>query len=81
MSKRNNLAELKFLFKMGLSRLVRKLSLISGTNLLFPFPKMVNSAKDGPLMQFKRDWRIALSFDGLVFLNVKGDKQICCPVL
>ena len=43
--KRNNLAELMFLFKIGLPRLISKLSLISRTNLL-PFVKMVNSSKD-----------------------------------
>ena len=66
-----------FLFKIGLSRLISKLSLISSTNLLFPFAKMVNTSKDGILLQFKRWLRIALSFDGLVFLNVKGDVPIC----
>ena len=70
-----------FLFKIGLSRLISKLSLISRTNLLFPFVKMVNSSKDGMLLQFKRWSRIALSFDGLVFLNVKGDIPICSPDL
>ena len=37
---------------------------------------MVKSSKDGILLQFR--WsRIALSFDGLTFLNVKGDIPIC----
>ena len=70
-----------FLFKMGLSRLISKLSLISITNLLFPFAKMVNSSKDGILLQFRRWSQITLSFDGLVFLNVKGDIPICSPDL
>ena len=34
---------------------------------------MVNSSKDGILLQFKRPGQIALSFDDLVFLNIKGD--------
>ena len=76
MSKRNNLAQL-FLFKIGLSRLISKLSLISRPNLLFPFVKIVNSSKDGMLLQFKRWLRIAFFFDGLVFLNLKGDIPIC----
>ena len=81
MSKRSNLAELMFLFKIGLSRLISKLYLISSTNLLFQFTKMVNSSNDGILLQFKRWSPIALSFDGLVFLNVKGDIPICSPDL
>ena len=67
-----------FLFKMGLSRLISKLSLISSTNLLFPFAKMVNSSKDGILLQFRRWSRICsdwtkfheeLSFLKQVFLK------------
>ena len=46
MSKRNNLAELIFLFKTGLSRLMSKLSLISRTNLLFRCAKIENSLKE-----------------------------------
>ena len=57
------------LLKIGLSRVINKLSLISSTNLLFPFTKMVNSSKDRILLQFKRWSLIALSFDGLVFLK------------
>ena len=38
---------------------------------------MVNSSKDGILLQFRTWSRIALSFDGLNFLNVKGDIPIC----
>ena len=33
-------AELMFLFKIGLFRLISKLSLISRTDLLFPFAKI-----------------------------------------
>ena len=70
-----------FLLKIGLSRLISKLSLISRSNLLFLFVKIVNSSKDGMLLQFKRWSQIPLSFDGLVFLNVKGDNPICSPDL
>ena len=66
-----------FLFKIGLSRLISRLSLISRANLLFPFDKMENSSKDRILLQFKRWSQIALSSDGLVFLNVKGNIPIC----
>ena len=81
MSKRNNLAELKFLFKIGLSCLINKLSLISRKKLLFLFTKMVNSSKNGILLQFKRSSRMVLYFDGLVFLNIKGDIPACSPDL
>ena len=67
------------LFKIGLSQLMSKLPLISRKNLLFPFAKMVGSSKDGILLQFKRWSRIAIYFDGLVFLNVKGVIPICSP--
>ena len=77
LSKRNNLAELMFLFKIDLFRLISKISLISRTNLLSPFVKMVNSSKDAMLFQFKRWSRIRLSSDGLVFLNVKCDIPTC----
>ena len=70
-----------FLFKISLSRLISKLPLISRSNLLFPFVQIVNSSKDGMLLQFKRWSRIALSFDGLVFLNVKDYIPICSPDL
>ena len=58
-----------FLFKISLSRSI--------SNSLFSFAKMVNSSKDGMLLQFKRWLLIALSFDGLVFLNAKADIPIC----
>ena len=77
--KKNNLAELMFLLKIA--QLISMLSLISSTNFLFPFAKMVNSSKDGILLQFKRWSRIELSFDCLVFLNVKVDIPICFPDL
>ena len=62
------------LFKIGLSRLISKLSLISRTGLLFPLARMAKPSKDGILLKFKSWSRIALCFDGLVFLNVKGDR-------
>ena len=65
-----------FLFKISPSCLINKLSLISRTNLSFPFVKMVNSSKDGILLQFERWSRILFSFDCLVILNVKGDIRL-----
>ena len=66
-----------FFFKIGLSCLISELSLISRTNFLFPFAKMVNPSKEGTLLRFKRRVRIALSFDGLPLLNVKVGIPIC----
>ena len=43
----------------------------------FCLPKMVNSSKDGKLLQFIRWLQIALSFDGSVFVNFKGDIPVC----
>ena len=40
---------------------------------------MVKASKDRILLQFKRWSQIVLSFDSLVFLNVKGDISICSP--
>ena len=40
---------------------------------------MVNSSKGEILLQFRKWSRIALSFDGLTFLNVKGNIPICSP--
>ena len=70
-----------FLFKIDLSRLISKFSLISRSNLLFLFFKIVNLSKDGMLLQFKWWSRMTLSFYGLVFLNVKDDIPICSPEL
>ena len=75
LSKRNSLAELIFLFSTGISRLMNKISLISRIYLWCPYFKVVNSSKDGILFKFSRWSRIALSFDGLTFLNVNGDTQ------
>ena len=44
--------------------------MISRTNLLFSFVKIVNSSKDGILLQFKRLSRIVISFDSLVVVVV-----------
>ena len=42
---------------------------------------MVNFSIDEILLQFKGCSRIALFFDGLVFLNVKGHIPVCSPDL
>ena len=66
-------------FKIDLSPWIRKHSVISRTNLLFLFAKMLNSLKDETFLQFKRWLWITLWFDGLVFLIVKCDIPICSP--
>ena len=40
---------------------------------------MVNASKGGILLQFRIWSNIALFFDGLLFLNAKGDTKICSP--
>ena len=57
-----------FLFKIGLSRLISKHSLISRSNLLLRFVKIVNFSKDWILLQ--RWSRIELSFDKSEFKNL-----------
>ena len=42
---------------------------------------MLNSSKNGKLLKIRRWLRIALSFDGLTFLNVMSDISICSPDL
>ena len=70
-----------FLFEICLSHLISNLFLISSTNLLFLFAKMVIFSKDEILLQFREWSRIALSFDGLIFLNFKRDIPLCSPDL
>ena len=47
LSNKNNETELMFLFKIGLSRLINKLYLISNKNLLVPWAKILNSSNEG----------------------------------
>ena len=47
MLNKNNGVELMFLFNIGLSRLINKLSFISDKNLLVPGAKMVKSSNEG----------------------------------
>ena len=60
--------------------LISKFSLISRTNLLFPFANMVNSSKER-ILKFKRWSQISLSFDNLIFLDVKAEIPVCSPDL
>ena len=59
LSKRNNLVILIFLFKTGLSHLMSNLSLISIIYLWCLYANMVNSSKDGILLQVMR-WNCTL---------------------
>ena len=70
-----------FLFKLGVSLLIRKLSLISKENLEEAFARTENSSMEGSLSQNSRWSRTALSFERLHFLKVKGVKPICSPAL
>ena len=65
-----------FLFKLGVSLLISKLSLISKENLEEVFARTENSSKEGSLSQNNRWSRIALSFEGLHFLKVRFLKDI-----
>ena len=47
LSNKNKVAEMMFLFNIGLSHLINKLSLISIKNLLVPSTKMVKSSNEG----------------------------------
>ena len=47
LSNKNNGAELMFLFNIGLSHLINKLSLISNKNLFVPGARMVKSSNEG----------------------------------
>ena len=66
-----------FLFNIGLSRLINKLSLISNKNSLVPWAKMVKPSNEGSWLQNKRWSRIAVSADGFTFLKVNGEKPMC----
>ena len=50
-----------FLFNIGLSRLINKLSLISNKNSLVPWAKMVKLSNEGSWLQNKRWSRIEAS--------------------
>ena len=81
LSNKNNGAELMFLFNIGLSRLINKLSLISNRNLFVPWTRMVKSSNEGSWLQNRRCSRIEISADGVTFLKVKGEMPICSPDL
>ena len=74
----SSLPELIFLFRTGL---ISKLSLISRIYLWCSYAKMLNLSKYEILLQIRKWSRVALSFDGLTFLNVKGNIPICSPDL
>ena len=79
--KKKQFNKTNILFRTGLSLLISKLSLISRIGLWFLYAKMVNSSKDGILLEFRRWSRIALSFNDLTFPYVNGDIPICSPDL
>ena len=70
-----------FLFNIGLSGLIIKLSLISNRNLLVPWVRMVKSSNEGSWLQNRRWSRIELSADDLTFLKFNGEIPMCSPDL
>ena len=70
-----------FLFNIGLSPLINKLSLISNKNLSVPWARMVKSSNEGSWLQNRRWSRIELLADGLTFLKVNGEMPMCSPDL
>ena len=77
----NNGAELMFLFSIGLSRLINKLSLISNKNLLVPWARMVKSTNEGLWLQRRRWSRLKLSAESFTFLKVNEEILMCSPDL
>ena len=81
MLNKSNGVELMFLFNIGLSRLINKLSLISNKNLLVLGAKMVKSSNESSWLQ-NRGWpHIELSADGFTFLKCNGEILMCSPDL
>ena len=62
-----------FVFNIGLSRLINKLSLISNKNILVPWAKMLKSSNEKSWLQNRRWSRIKLSTDGLTLLKVNEE--------
>ena len=80
-SNKSNGAELMFLFNIGLSCLINKLSLNSNRNLLVPWARMVKSSNEGSWLQNRRWSHIGLTAEGLTFLKVNGEMPMCSPNL
>ena len=81
LSNKSNSTEVVFLFKLGVSLLIRKLPLVSKETVEEYFARTENSSREGSLSQNSRWSRTILSFEGLHFLKVKGDEPICSPAL
>ena len=62
-----------FLFNDGLSLMISRLSLISNKYFLFSWAKTLKLSKEGKKLQWSKWSQIALLFDGLTFLPVRGD--------
>ena len=81
LSNKNNGAEQMLRFNIGSSRLINKLSWMSDKNLLVLWARMVKSSNEGLWLR-KRRWScIELSADGLTFLKVIWEMQMCSPNL
>ena len=81
LSNKNRGAELIFLFDIGLSGLINKLSLISDKNLLVPWARMVKSSDERSWLRNRRWSCIEHLADGLTFVKVNGEVPMCSPDL
>ena len=70
-----------FLFSDGLSLMISGLSLIFNKSFLFSWVKILKLSKEGEKLQWSKWSQIALLFDGLTFLPVRGNTPICSPDL
>ena len=79
-SNRYNGADLIFLFKEGLSLIIRRLSFNSNRNFLFSLVRTLKCSKDGEWLQSNK-WSLTALRLGLTFFLVNGEIPICCPIL
>ena len=80
LSNRYNGADLMFLFKGGLSLIIRRLSFNSNKKFLFSLVRTLKFSKDGEWLQSNKWLLTALPF-GLTFFLVNGEIPICSPIL
>ena len=75
-----NDADLMFLFKEGLSLIIKRLSLNSNRNFVFSLVRTLKFPKDGEWLQSNKLSLAALPL-GLTFFLVNGKIPICSPIL
>ena len=69
-----------FLFKEGLSLIIRRLSFNSNRNFLFSLVRTLTFSKDGEWLQSNK-WGLTALPLGLTFFLVNGEILICSPIL